>query len=53
MDSTTYKNCQSCGMSFKRDAQGGGTNLDGSKSRLYCSHCYLAGRDANPRNKVF
>ncbi len=32
--------CQSCGMPLKKDANGGGTNADGSKSLLYCSHCY-------------
>jgi len=40
---TTYKNCQSCGMPLKRDEQGGGTNADGSKSLVYCSHCYQRG----------
>lgn len=35
--------CQSCGMPLARDAQGGGTNADGSKSTLYCSHCYQQG----------
>lgn len=37
---TSYKNCQSCGMPMKRDANGGGTNADGSHSAMYCSHCY-------------
>ncbi len=37
------KNCQSCGMPLKRDEQGGGTNADGSKSMMYCSHCYENG----------
>lgn len=37
------KICQSCGMPLKRDAQGGGTNADGSKSELYCSYCYEKG----------
>ena len=39
-----YKNCQSCGMPLRRDEKGGGTNADGSKSAMYCSHCYEAGR---------
>jgi hypothetical protein len=39
----TYKNCQSCGMPMKRDPQGGGSNADGSKSTMYCSHCYQNG----------
>ena len=40
----SYKNCQSCGMPMRRDEKGGGTNADGSKSVVYCSHCYEAGR---------
>ena len=36
--------CQSCGMPLKRDDKGGGTNADGSKSTMYCSHCYAGGR---------
>jgi len=39
-----YKNCQSCGMPLHRDEKGGGTNADGSKSEVYCSHCYEAGQ---------
>lgn len=39
----TYKDCQSCGMPMSRDEKGGGTNADGSKSGMYCSHCYDAG----------
>jgi hypothetical protein len=30
-------------MPLKRDEHGGGTNADGSKSTLYCSHCYRNG----------
>jgi hypothetical protein len=45
---TTYKNCQSCGMPMSRDANGGGTNADGSKSSMYCSHCYANGRFTLP-----
>jgi putative zinc ribbon protein len=41
---SAYKNCQSCGMPLKRDEQGGGTNADGSKSTVYCSHCYQRGQ---------
>ncbi len=40
---TSYKNCQSCGMPLKRDENGGGTNADGSKSKMYCSYCYEQG----------
>lgn len=37
---TEYKNCQSCGMPLKRDKNGGGTNADGSISKMYCSFCF-------------
>lgn len=40
--------CQSCGMPLKRDAQGGGTNADGSRNTMYCSHCYLDGSFTKP-----
>ncbi len=43
-----YKNCQSCGMPLKKDENGGGTNLDGSKSTMYCSKCYEGGAFKNP-----
>jgi hypothetical protein len=39
----TYEHCQSCGMPFDRDPRGGGSNADGSKSTLYCSHCWRDG----------
>jgi hypothetical protein len=45
---TNYKNCQSCGMPLKRDEQGGGTNADGSKSTVYCSHCFQRGQFVLP-----
>jgi hypothetical protein len=45
---TTYKNCQSCGMPMSRDEHGGGTNADGSKSPMYCSHCFADGRFTLP-----
>ncbi len=38
-----YKDCQSCGMPLKKDAQGGGSHADGSISTVYCSHCYQRG----------
>ncbi|HPE55542.1 MAG TPA: zinc ribbon domain-containing protein [Bacteroidales bacterium] len=44
----TYKNCQSCGMPLKRDEKGGGTNADGSKNQMYCSHCYDNGKFTRP-----
>jgi Putative zinc ribbon domain len=43
-----FKNCQSCGMPLKRDDQGGGTNADGTRSTMYCSHCYQRGRFTLP-----
>ena len=45
---TTYKNCQSCGMPMSRDEQGGGSNADGSRSTMYCSHCWANGKFALP-----
>ena len=44
----THKNCQSCGMPLKRDEQGGGTNADGTKSNVYCSHCFQRGKFVLP-----
>lgn len=44
----TYKNCQSCGMPLKKDIKGGGTNIDGSTSNKYCSHCYEDGKFLQP-----
>ena len=48
MANQLYKNCQSCGMPLKRDEQGGGTNADGTKSTMYCSHCYQNGEFVLP-----
>jgi hypothetical protein len=42
------KICQSCGMPFRNDPQGGGTNADGSISRKYCSYCYQRGKFTQP-----
>jgi len=44
----SYKNCQSCGMPMKRDEKGGGSNADGTKSMMYCSHCYQNGQFVLP-----
>lgn len=44
----SYKSCQSCGMPLRRDEKGGGTNADGSKSVMYCSHCYEGGKFTLP-----
>jgi hypothetical protein len=35
-------------MPLRRDEKGGGTNADGSKSAMYCSHCYEAGKFTLP-----
>jgi len=35
-------------MPLKRDEKGGGTNADGSRSTMYCSHCYQDGRFIQP-----
>ena len=43
----TYKMCQSCGMPMRSDPQGGGFELDGSKSKMYCSFCYDNGEFRN------
>jgi hypothetical protein len=42
------QNCQSCGMPLKQDPNGGGTNADRTKSKLYCSYCYADGRFTQP-----
>ncbi len=39
----TYKFCQSCAMPMEKDPQHGGTEKDGSKSKMYCSYCYQNG----------
>jgi len=43
-----YRNCQSCGMPLKRDEKGGGTNADGSTSKMFCSKCYTNGQFTDP-----
>src|SRR5688500_10863281 len=43
-----FKNCQSCGMPFKNDPKGGGSNANGSRSSMYCSYCYENGRFTQP-----
>jgi len=43
-----YKNCQSCSMPLKKDEKGGGSNADGSLSKMYCSYCYENGSFINP-----
>ena len=48
MTDESFEDCQSCGMPLKRDQEGGGTNADGTRSRVYCSHCYKDGRFTMP-----
>lgn len=43
-----YKNCQSCAMPLKKDPNGGGTEVDGSLSKMYCSYCYGDGQFKQP-----
>lgn len=35
-------------MPLSKDANGGGTEADGSKSAEYCSHCYADGKFTQP-----
>jgi hypothetical protein len=43
-----YKFCQSCGFPLKKDRNGGGTEKDGSISKMYCSMCYKNGYFLTP-----
>lgn len=40
--------CESCGMPLNKDPQGGGLELDGSRSSKYCSICYENGAFRHP-----
>ena len=40
--------CQSCGMPFSKDPEGGGSETDGSRSAEYCSICYADGAFRHP-----
>jgi hypothetical protein len=42
------KHCQSCGMPLSKDEHGGGTEANGEKTTIYCSHCYAGGRFTQP-----
>ncbi len=46
------KSCQSCGLPFDKDPNGGGSNADGSKNATYCSYCYQNGAFVRPEWKV-
>lgn len=43
-----FKRCQSCGMPFKKDPKGSGTNSDGTKNNMYCSYCFINGEFLQP-----
>ncbi|MBZ5752330.1 zinc ribbon domain-containing protein [Metabacillus rhizolycopersici] len=43
-----YKNCQSFGMPLSKDENGGGIEKDGTRSIMYCSHCYENGEFTLP-----
>ncbi len=43
-----YKSCQSCGMPIKKDPKKGGSEADGSTSKMYCSYCYADGQFTQP-----
>lgn len=42
------KRCQSCGMPFSKDPEGGGSETDGGRSVTYCSICYADGAFRHP-----
>ena len=39
-------------MPLSKDKQGGGTEVDGTRSATYCSHCYAPGRFTDPNLTV-
>jgi hypothetical protein len=39
-------------MPLSKDPEGGGTNIDGSKSNEFCSRCYQAGNFTSPTMAV-
>lgn len=40
--------CQSCGMPLSKDPKGGGSEIDGGRSKVYCSLCYENGAFKHP-----
>lgn len=44
----SYKQCQSCGMPMNKDIKGGGSEKDGTLSKMYCSSCYQDGAFKKP-----
>ncbi len=45
---SSSKCCESCGLPWDKDPNGGGTNTDGTKSELYCSYCFVDGAFVQP-----
>lgn len=43
-----YKMCQSCSMPLNKDPKGGGSQADGTRSKMYCSYCYENGKFLQP-----
>lgn len=43
-----YKQCQSCGMPLRQDSKWGGSEKNGTLSKMYCSSCYQDGRFKRP-----
>jgi hypothetical protein len=39
-------------MPLSRDEKGGGTEADGTRSTMYCSHCYQNGKFTSPDMKM-
>ena len=52
IEHNTYSNCQSCGMPLKKSPNGGGTNVDGTISKMYCAHCFQLGKFTDPERTV-
>jgi hypothetical protein len=48
MDQKTFKSCQSCAMPLKKSPNGGGTNADGTISKMYCAYCFENGQFKQP-----
>ncbi len=47
-----YSMCQSCSMPLKKDPNHGGTNPDGTHSKMYCSYCFKDGKFVDPDMRV-
>jgi hypothetical protein len=45
---SSNKSCQSCGLPWDKDPNGGGSNADGSLSEVYCSYCWQNGVFVQP-----